>query len=119
MSAYVIGRLQDAAPHPDIAEYIERLPDTFTPYGGRYLIHATPHETLEGTWTGGIVMIGFPSLEDARAFWDSPAYREIAPLRSRHIPGDLVMVAGVPEDYDPTPFARSIREAANAAAEQR
>lgn len=26
MPAYVIAHLQEAAPHPDIAEYIERLP---------------------------------------------------------------------------------------------
>ena len=28
MPAYAIAHLQDAAPHPDIAEYIERLPGT-------------------------------------------------------------------------------------------
>ncbi|MFE4399695.1 DUF1330 domain-containing protein, partial [Kitasatospora sp. NPDC056808] len=28
MPAYVIAHLQDSAPHPDIAEYIERLPAT-------------------------------------------------------------------------------------------
>ncbi|MEV4127179.1 DUF1330 domain-containing protein, partial [Nocardia sp. NPDC049707] len=58
------------------------------------------------------VMIGFPSIGEARAWWDSPAYREIAPLRSRHIEGDIILVDGVPEGYDPTPLATAIRDAA-------
>jgi uncharacterized protein (DUF1330 family) len=109
--AYVIAHLQDAAPHPDIAEYIERLPTTFEPYGGRYLVHATQHEVKEGSWPGAVVMIGFPRIAEARAWWDSPGYREIAPLRSRHIEGDIILVDGVPEDYAPTAAAQAIREA--------
>ncbi|GAA1878793.1 DUF1330 domain-containing protein [Actinomadura bangladeshensis] len=112
MTAYVIAHLQDAAPHPEIAEYIERLPSTFAPHGGRYLVHATAHEVLEGGWPGAVVMIGFPGTAEARAWWDSPAYREIAPLRSRHIEGDIILVGGVPEGYDPAPAARAVREAA-------
>lgn len=112
MPAYVIANLQDAAPHPEIADYIEQLPVTFEPYGGRYLVHATPHEVKEGSWPGGVVMIGFPGIAEARAWWDSPAYREIAPLRSRHIAGDIIMVEGVPDGYVPTAAAQAIREAA-------
>ncbi|MGW0606102.1 DUF1330 domain-containing protein [Streptomyces sp. NPDC002644] len=110
MPAYAIARLQDAAPHPEIAEYIERVPATFEPYGGRFLVHATPHEVKEGNWPGGVVMIGFPGIEEARAWWDSPAYREIAPLRSRHIEGDIILVEGVPEGYDPAVTAKAMRD---------
>ncbi|CAL9445259.1 hypothetical protein SUDANB58_02337 [Streptomyces sp. enrichment culture] len=111
MPAYVIAHLQDAAPHPEVADYIERLPTTFEPYGGRYLVHVTQHEVLEGRWPGSVVMIGFPGAAEARAWWDSPAYREIAPLRSRHIEGDIILVDGVPEGYDPSATARAMREA--------
>ncbi|CAL9503769.1 hypothetical protein SUDANB6_03502 [Streptomyces sp. enrichment culture] len=114
MPAYVIARLQDAAPHPEVADYIERLPATFEPYGGRYLVHVTRHEVLEGSWPGSVVMIGFPGAAEARAWWDSPAYREIAPLRSRHIEGDIILVDGVPEGYDPSATARAMREALSA-----
>lgn len=113
MPAYVIANLQDAAPHADIAEYIERLPDTMRPFGGRYLVHFTPHEVKEGTWPGNIVMLGFPGIEEARAWWDSPAYREIAPLRSRHITGDIILIDGVPDGYTPTTAAAAIRHAAD------
>ncbi|MGN9763122.1 DUF1330 domain-containing protein [Streptomyces sp. SD31] len=111
MPAYAIAHLRNATAHPEVAEYIERIPATFEPYGGRFLVHATPHETKEGSWPGDVVMIGFPGIAEARAWWDSPAYQEIAPLRSRHIEGDIIMVEGVAEDYDPATTAKAMREA--------
>jgi uncharacterized protein (DUF1330 family) len=110
MPAYVIANLQEAAPHPEIAEYIERITATFEPYGGRFLVHATKHEVKEGAWPGNVVMIGFPGVAEAQAWWDSPAYQEIAPLRSRHIEGDIILIEGVPEGYDPTSTAKAMRE---------
>ncbi|MEU0601004.1 DUF1330 domain-containing protein [Streptomyces sp. NPDC006393] len=110
MPAYAIAHLREAAPHPEIAEYIERITDTFAPYGGRFLVHATQHEVKEGSWPGHVVVIAFPGIDEARAWWDSPAYREIAPLRSRHIAGDIVLVPGVPDDYDPATTAKAMRE---------
>jgi len=114
MPAYVIAHLQEAAPHPEIAEYMEAISATFEPYGGRFLVHGTQHEVKEGHWPGHVVMIGFPGIAEARAWWDSPAYQEIAPLRSRHIEGDIIVVEGIPQDYDPTTTARGIREALSA-----
>jgi uncharacterized protein (DUF1330 family) len=35
MPAYAIAHLRAAAPHPHIAEYMERITATFEPYGGR------------------------------------------------------------------------------------
>ncbi|MEV4182412.1 DUF1330 domain-containing protein [Streptosporangium canum] len=111
MSAYVIARLQEADPHPEIAEYIERISATFEPYGGRFLVRATQLEVLEGDWPGHLVMIGFPGIAEARAWWDSPAYQEIAPLRSRHIDGDIILVEGIPDGYDPASAAEAMRQA--------
>ncbi|MFJ8790758.1 DUF1330 domain-containing protein [Streptomyces sp. NPDC102462] len=109
MPAYAIAHLQEAAPHPEIAEYIERITATFEPYGGRFLVHGMRHEVLEGGWPGHVVVIAFPGIAEARAWWDSPAYREIAPLRARHIEGDIILVEGVPDDYDPTDTAQTLR----------
>ena len=116
MSAYAIAHLQEAAPHPEIAEYIERITATFEPYGGRFLVHATQHEVREGAWPGHVVVIGFPSMAEARAWWDSPAYQEIAPLRSRHIEGDIILVPGVGEGYNPVATASAMRKSMREAA---
>lgn len=114
MPAYAIAHLQEATPHPDIAEYIERIPATFEPYGGRFLVHFAQHEVKEGSWPGRVVVIGFPGITEARAWWNSPAYQEIAPLRSRHVQGDIILVEGVPKGYDPTGPAKALREALHA-----
>ncbi|OZM77307.1 DUF1330 domain-containing protein [Pseudonocardia sp. MH-G8] len=111
MPTYVIAHLRDAAPHPDVAEYIERITATFAPHGGRFLVHATQHEVKEGAWPGNVVMIGFPGPAEAQAWWNSPEYQEIAPLRSRHVDGDIIVVDGVPEGYDPARTAAAMREA--------
>ncbi|MEU6814188.1 DUF1330 domain-containing protein [Streptomyces sp. NPDC046860] len=111
MTAYAVAHLREATPHLEIAEYIERITATFEPYGGRFLVHGAQHEVKEGVWPGHVVIIGFPGITEARAWWDSPAYQEIAPLRSRHIAGDIVLVDGVPEGYDPAATARTLREA--------
>ncbi|MFJ9727027.1 DUF1330 domain-containing protein [Streptomyces sp. NPDC101209] len=110
MPAYAIAHLREATPHPEIAEYIERISATFEPYGGRFLVHASQHEVKEGSWPGHVVVIGFPGMEEARAWWDSATYQEIAPLRSRHIAGDIILVPGVPEGYDPATTAKAMRE---------
>ncbi|MFI6434287.1 DUF1330 domain-containing protein [Streptomyces sp. NPDC050759] len=111
MTAYAIAHLREAAPHPEIAEYIECITATFEPYGGRFLVHGVGHEVKEGDWPGHVVVIGFPGIVEARAWWDSAAYQEIAPLRSRHIAGDIILVEGVPYGYDPAVTAKTMRDA--------
>lgn len=114
MTAYAIAHLHNPAPHPDVAEYIERISATFEPFGGSFLVHGTQHEVKEGSWPGAVVVISFPTLDDARAWWDSPAYREIAPLRSEHIDGDIILVDGVPAGYDASATGKAMRAALEA-----
>lgn len=78
------------------------------------IVDATRQEVKEGRWPGFVAVIAFPGLAEAQAWWDSPAYQEIAPLRSRHIEGDIVLVGGVPEDYEATATGRAMREAMEA-----
>ena len=40
-----------------------------------------------------------------------PHHQEIAPLRSRRVEGDIILIEGVPEGYDPTSLAQTMREA--------
>ncbi|WP_330173075.1 DUF1330 domain-containing protein [Streptomyces sp. NBC_01498] len=111
MPAYAIAHLREAALVPEIVKYVERIGATFEPHGGRFLVHAAQHEVKEGSWPGNVVVIGFPGIAEARAWWDSPAYQEIAPLRARHIEGDIILVEGVPDGYDPAATAQAMRAA--------
>ncbi|SOD62075.1 Uncharacterized conserved protein, DUF1330 family [Streptomyces zhaozhouensis] len=109
MTAYAVAQLLPGVQHPDVAEYIERIQGTMEPFGGRFLVHNAPHETVEGTWEGHVVIVGFPSMDAARAWYASDAYQEILPLRTDHIAGNLLLVPGVPEDYDAAPAAARLR----------
>ncbi|MCA6091902.1 DUF1330 domain-containing protein [Streptomyces sp. SCA3-4] len=111
MVAYALGRLEarNSRPHPDVIEYIERIQATLDPYGGAFLVHGVPVEVREGAWAGGLVLIGFPGMAEARAWYDSPDYQEIIPLRTDHITGDIVLVEGVPSGYDPRELADKMR----------
>ncbi|MFB6615140.1 DUF1330 domain-containing protein [Streptomyces sp. NPDC085524] len=51
----------------------------------------------------------FPGLTEARAWYDSPAYRAILHLRTGHIEGDLLLIEGVGPDYDPAERARKLQ----------
>lgn len=43
--------------------------------GGEFLVRGGRHETLEGSWQPNrLVMLRFPSYEQARAFYDSAQY---------------------------------------------
>ncbi|UUN31458.1 DUF1330 domain-containing protein [Streptomyces sp. FIT100] len=50
-------------------------------------------------------------MDAARGWYDSPAYREILPLRTRHIAGDLLLIDGVPEGYEAAATAAHLRAA--------
>lgn len=109
MPAYGFAHLRDRRHHPDVLEYLERIQDTLHPFHGRFLIHGPPTEVVEGNWPGSMVLIEFPGLAEARAWYASPAYQEILRLRTDHIDGDVVLVEGVGAGYDPSERAVKLR----------
>ncbi|MGW6834910.1 DUF1330 domain-containing protein [Streptomyces sp. NPDC054949] len=115
--AYGFAHLRSRRNHSDVIEYLERIQDTLDPYAGRFVIHGPPAEVVEGTWPGSMVLIEFPSLDDARAWYDSPAYRSILRLRTDHIEGDLLLIEGVGPDYHPAERARKLQAEAGRSSE--
>ncbi|UFS93502.1 DUF1330 domain-containing protein [Nocardia huaxiensis] len=109
MPAYGFAHLRSRRPHPEILEYIERVQATLDPFHGRFVIHGPPAEVVEGNWPGSMVLIEFPDMTAAREWYHSPAYREIIHLRTDHIDGDLLLIEGVPPDYDPAARAAKLR----------
>ncbi|MFI1648858.1 DUF1330 domain-containing protein [Streptomyces avidinii] len=109
MTAYAIAHIRPTTMNEDILRYIERIQPTMDPFGGRFLVHGQDVEVLEGPFPGTVVMIGFPDIESARAWYASDAYRAILPLRTDHIEGEVVLVQGVPADYDASKTAAALR----------
>lgn len=112
MTAYAIGHIRPGTMNQDVLRYIEGIQATMDPFGGRFLVHGREVEVKEGPWPGTVVVIAFPDIERARAWYDSPAYRAILPLRTTHIEGEVILVEGVPAGYDASRTAASLRAAA-------
>ncbi|MEU1619238.1 DUF1330 domain-containing protein [Streptomyces sp. NPDC005722] len=110
MTAYAVAHLRPGPPHEEVFTYMERIQDTLTPFGGHFVVHGATVEVVEGRWPGTVVLIAFPDLDRARAWYRSPAYQEILPLRTRHLDGDVVLVDGVGPGYDVTGTAARLRE---------
>jgi uncharacterized protein (DUF1330 family) len=115
MPAYGLAHLRTPQINDDVLEYIERIQATLDPFGGRFLVHGPQVEVVEGTWPGSVVILEFPDTEAARAWYESPAYQEILPLRTNHIEGDVILVDGVPPGYDPARTAAALRSGQPAA----
>jgi uncharacterized protein (DUF1330 family) len=94
MSVYVIASLtvKDAVRFKD---YRRMLLPTVEKYGGRLVARGGPI-VLEGEWPREKLIIGeFPSMELARAWFDSPEYAEPKALRQATADSELVIVQGV------------------------
>lgn len=97
--AFAAAHLRRVDYGPDIEEYLRHIDATLVPFGGRFRVHGGPVEVLEGEWPGDFILIEFPDRASARAWYDSPAYRAILPLRTRNAEGDVFLVDAVPDAY--------------------
>ena len=95
MPAYLILDIHVEDP-AEYAAYRERAPATLEAYGGRYLVRGGPHEVVEGEWNPErIVVVEFPSVERAHEWYRSAEYQELAAMRMRAAPSQVVLVEGV------------------------
>jgi uncharacterized protein (DUF1330 family) len=102
MKAYAIAHLHSVCRGPAIAAYLERIDGTLAPYHGRFLIHGGRKTVLEGNWPGDVIVIEFPDMDRARAWYGSPAYRAILPLRKDNAEGAVILAEGVGDDHKAT-----------------
>jgi uncharacterized protein (DUF1330 family) len=98
--AYVIAEVEKdptkTSDSPALRRYAEEAPKSIVPFTGRYVVRGGKVEALEGAAPKGyIVMIRFDSLEQARAWYDSPAYSAIRPIRQNAMKSRLLLVEGV------------------------
>jgi len=97
---YAVAYLRDVElESPAIAEYLTRIDATLTPHEGQFLVHGTTPEAVEGEWPGSIVIVRFPSVDQARGWYESPDYQAILPLRTGHSHSIAAFLEGVPAGY--------------------
>ncbi|HVQ75631.1 MAG TPA: DUF1330 domain-containing protein [Candidatus Binatia bacterium] len=95
MPGYVIVDVTVTDPAA-MEEYRKQVPATLAKYGGRFLVRGGAHETLEGDWKPNrVVVLEFPTVQDARRWYDSEEYRGPKALRLTAGRANLVIVEGV------------------------
>jgi uncharacterized protein (DUF1330 family) len=102
MTAYAVAHLREVTVGAEIVEYLERIDATLEPFDGRFVVHGAEPTVLEGDFPGHLVVIGFPSREQAQGWYDSPAYQAILPLRTGNSLGAAILVDGVEPGYRAT-----------------
>ena len=95
MAAYLIAGIDVTNPE-QYTQYIAQTPGVIEKFGGRFIARGGETVTLEGQEeTRRIVLVEFPSLEQAKAFYRSAEYQEVKKLREGAAEVHLVAVEGV------------------------
>jgi len=95
MAAYVIANVtvKDPVRYED---YRRLVTPTVAKYGGRFIVRGGNVEVLEGEWQPNrLVLLEFPSMDQARAWWSSPEYSEARLIRQATSKGTLLLLEGV------------------------
>ncbi|MBB6590834.1 DUF1330 domain-containing protein [Ralstonia solanacearum] len=93
--AYYIAEFEPAVAGA-IRPYSERVESTIQPFGGRFIVRGGKLDALEGPSPKSVVVvIAFGSLERAQAWYHSPAYEKLKPIRHRAGTSRVYIVEGV------------------------
>jgi uncharacterized protein (DUF1330 family) len=96
MPAYFIFDIKRVVDEEKIGEYRQRVGTTVEQYGGRYVVRGGESEVVEGDWNPvRLVVLEFPSLEQARLWYGSEEYRGLKALRLAATHSNGVIVEGL------------------------
>ena len=95
MTAYVIADVNVTDPKL-FEDYKKLVPATVEKYGGRFAVRGGEVEAKEGGWKPArLVVLEFPTLEQAHKWYDSPEYAPALALRLKAATAKLIFVEGV------------------------
>jgi uncharacterized protein (DUF1330 family) len=94
MPGYLIANIE--VHDPEIfAKYRDQVAPLIAKFGGRYLVRGGELRQVEGdTPFKRVVVLEFPSLAEARRFYDSPEYVPVLKLRTDSCTSDVALVEG-------------------------
>jgi uncharacterized protein (DUF1330 family) len=76
--------------------YKQMAPPSIAAYGGRYIARGGAVEVREGDWQPRrLVILEFPDVARARAWWASPEYAEAKALRNGCARSELIILEGL------------------------
>jgi uncharacterized protein (DUF1330 family) len=95
---YLISEADVITDPTGVKEYGAKVLETLAPFNGHYhfVVRGGKTENLDGgPPPKGIVIFAFDSAEQAHAWYDSPAYAAIRPIRQAATKGRTFLVDGV------------------------
>lgn len=96
MSAYIFFDILEIADQKKMEIYGQQIGLTVERYGGRYLIRGGKVDVLEGDrHPTRLVLIEFPSSEQAHQWYESEDYKELRALRSGAAKLNALLIEGV------------------------
>ena len=95
MTTYIVFIRESTQDAAELERYSASVKSTFVGHPASFLAAYGKHETLEGAPVEGVVILSFPSMADAKAWYDSPAYQEAAQHRFKGATYRAVLVEGV------------------------
>ena len=96
MAAYVIADVREVRDVDALVEYRRRNTDAVANHGGRFLVRGGQATLLEGEWDAlRIVVIEFPDVAAARAWYESAEYEPLKALRREASDTNIILLEGV------------------------
>jgi uncharacterized protein (DUF1330 family) len=92
MSAFVIAELS-IHDLKEMEEYKRITNLTIAAFNGRHVVNRAPALTLEGDWKPErIVVVEFPSVDEANKWWNSELYSKAKEIRQRSSTTKMIIV---------------------------
>lgn len=92
--AFYISEFEVTDPE-GIKPYSAAVDSTFEPFGGRYVVRGGKVASLEGDPPKRIVIIAFPNIQQVQAWYNSPAYQKLKPIRHQLAKSRVCVVEGI------------------------
>lgn len=94
MPAYLIANI-DVKDPAAYQEYVAKVPALIRKHGGEGIVRGGRLVVAEGEWKPRVVVLRFPDMNAAQAFYSDPEYEPLKALRKRVAETDLMWVEGV------------------------
>jgi uncharacterized protein (DUF1330 family) len=75
-------------------DYVAAARPAFERHSARFLARGGAYEALEGRVRGRNVVIEFPSMDAAKACYNSPEYQAAKAIRQKYADGEMLLVEG-------------------------
>ena len=95
MAAYIVLMRDEMKDQAAYDHYLQLGVPTLAPFGGEILVANGAHEAFEGADFDGSVILRFPDMAAARAWYTSPKYEAVKSIRLDATLGRAVLLEGV------------------------